>query len=91
MNLTRHAENRMQQRGINRQAVDYVLAYGRKSYDHHGCRVVWLDKQARLRIHEEEGHEVVRKLDKCFNTYAVIDQNGTVITVGHRYRRIWRH
>ncbi|MDP6537058.1 MAG: DUF4258 domain-containing protein [Gammaproteobacteria bacterium] len=91
MNLTRHAENRMQQRGINRQAVDYVLAYGRESYGHHGCQVVWLDKQARRRIRDEESEEMARKLDKCLNTYAVIDQNGTVITVGHRYRRIWRH
>jgi hypothetical protein len=91
MNLTRHAENRMQQRGITRQALDCVLAYGRESYDNHGCQVIWFDKQARRRICEEEGGEVARKLEKCLNTYAVIDLEGTVITVGHRYRRIRRH
>ena len=45
MNLTFHAQQRMQQRGISRQAIDYVLTYGRVSHDHHGGRVIWLDKR----------------------------------------------
>ena len=42
MNLTQHARLRMQQRGIPRQAIDYVLAYGRVSHDHRGGCVIWL-------------------------------------------------
>ncbi len=91
MNLTRHAESRMQQRGISRQAVDYLLAYGRESYDHRGCQVIWFDKVTRQQVCDEEGGEVMSKLGKCLNTYAVIDLEGTVITVGHRHKRIWRH
>ena len=91
MNLTQHARLRMQQRGIPRQAIDYVLAYGRVSHDHHGGCVVWLDKRCKARLGREEGRQVVRKLDKHLNAYAVIDPDGVVMTVGHRYRRIWRH
>lgn len=88
MNMTMHARQRMQQRGINREAMDYVLTYGRASRDHHGCRVVWLDKQARKKIRRAEGAGVERKLDKHLNAYAVVDSDGVVVTVGHRYRRI---
>ena len=91
MNLTQHARLRMQQRGIPRQAIDYVLAYGRVSHDHRGARVFWLDKRSKARLGREEGKQVVRKLDKHLNAYAVIDTDGVVVTVGHRYRRIKRH
>jgi hypothetical protein len=89
--FTRHARERMQQRGIPRQAIDYVLAYGRVTHDHHGSRVVWLDKRARARLSREEGRDVVSALDKHLNAYAVMDSDGVVLTVGHRFRRIWRH
>lgn len=89
--FTRHARERMQQRGIPREAIDYVLTYGRVSHDHHGSRVVWLDKRARARLCREEGQDVVSALDKHLNAYAVMDGDGVVVTVGHRYRRIWRH
>ena len=91
MNLTQHARLRMQQRGIPRQAVDYVLAYGRVSHDHRGGCVVWLDKRGKARLGREEGWQAVRKLDKHLNAYAVMGADGAVLTVGHRYRRIWRH
>ncbi len=91
MNLSQHARQRMQQRGIPRQAIDYVLAYGRVSHDHRGACVVWLDKRCKARLGREEGLHVVRKLDKHLNAYVVTGLDGTVLTVGHRYRRIWRH
>ena len=91
MNLTLHAQQRMQQRGINLQAIDYVLAYGRKNYDHHGGCIIYLDKRGRRRIAQVEGDAVVRALHKHLNAYVVVALDGTVITVGHRYRRIVRH
>jgi hypothetical protein len=91
MQLSLHARQRMQQRGISRQALDYVLAYGRVSHDHHGGCVVWLDRRARAQIAREAGREVLRRLDKHLNAYAVMDPDGTVLTVGHRYRRVLRH
>ena len=91
MYLTQHARQRMQQRGIPQQAIDYVLAYGRVSHDHRGACVVWLDKRSRARLGREAGRQVIRKLDKHLDAYVVTDTDGTVVTVGHRYRRIRRH
>ena len=91
MQLSRHAKQRMQQRGIPRQALDYVLAYGRVSHDHHGARVMWLDKRSRARLGREEGRQVIRRFDKHLNAYAVIGGDGAVLTVGHRYQRVRRH
>ena len=91
MYLTQHARQRMQQRGIPRQAIDYVLAYGRVSHDHRGACVMWLDKRSRARLGREAGRQVIRKLDKHLDAYVVTDTDGTVVTVGHRYRRIRRH
>lgn len=90
MIYSEHAEQRMQQRGIPREVVEYLLQYGRQTHDHHGARIVWLDKRARARLSRARGQDVVRKLNKHFNTYAVIDPDGSVVTVGHRYRRIKR-
>lgn len=92
MYLSQHAEQRLQQRGIPREALDYVLTYGRVSHDHHGGCVVWLDKRARARLCREAGRRVLRRLGKHLDTYAVTDPaDGRVVTVGHRYRRIRRH
>ena len=88
MNLTTHAQQRMQQRGISRETVDYVLTYGRVSHDNHGGRVVWLDKHSRLRMEQVEGRRLLRRLDKSLNAYVITDGEGRVLTVGHRYRRI---
>ena len=91
MYLSRHAEQRMQQRGIPRQAVDVVLAYRRVSHDHHGGCVVWLDKRARDRLRREAGRRMLRLLDKHLNAYAVTDPaDGKVLTAGRRYWRIRR-
>ena len=91
MNLTFHAQQRMQQRGISLQAIDYVLTYGRVSHDHRGSRIIWLDKRSKARIGQKEGRRVLRELDKHLNAYVVLDSDGLVVTVGHRYRRIIRH
>jgi hypothetical protein len=88
MNLTMHARQRMRQRGISRETVDYVLSYGRVSHDNRGGRVIWLDKRSRARMGKNEGRRVLRKLDKGLNAYVVTDADGRVVTVGHRYRRI---
>jgi hypothetical protein len=91
MNLTRHAQKRMQQRGINLQAIDYVLTYGREIHDHHGSCIVWLDKRCREKIGHAEGNKVIRSLHKHLNAYVVVDSDGWIITVGHRYKRVVRH
>ena len=44
MKLTRHAQARMQQRGISWKDIDYVLDNGRETHDHLGAVfTLWTD------------------------------------------------
>ena len=88
--LTRHAQVRMQQRGIGGEALEDLLAYGRTVHDHHGAQIVFFDHAARRRLAEEQGEEAIRRLGKRLAAYAVIGSDGKVRTVGRRIRRIQR-
>ena len=86
--LTTHARLRMQQRGISPEALVILLELGEVSDVPGGKQVVYLGRARR----EEIGHRAmrVRARDRVKGLYAVTDEYGTVITVGHRYRRIAR-
>lgn len=89
--LTQHAVTRMQQRGINAQIVDFLLLCGTEVHDHHGATIVYFDKQARQRIQKQFGADQYRRLEQKLDAYAVVGDDGAVMTVGHRVRRIRRH
>ncbi len=76
--LTDHARARMRQRGIPAAVVDDLLAYGRSEHDHRGGTIVYFDRNARAYAGRNS------------RAYLVIGQDGAVVTVGHRYRRIVR-
>lgn len=42
--LTRHAEVRMQQRGITMLTLKSLLDYGAATHDHRGGKIVYFDK-----------------------------------------------
>ena len=88
--LTRHAQVRMQQRGIGAEVLEDLLAYGRAVHDHRGAQIVFFDRAARRRLAQEQGEEAIRRLGKRLSAYAVIGSDGEVRTVGHRIRRIRR-
>jgi hypothetical protein len=77
-NLTDHARTRMRQRGIPAAVVADLLAYGRSEHDHRGGTIVYFDREARA---------YARRSSRA---YLVLANDGTVVTVGHRYRRIAR-
>lgn len=90
-NLTQHALTRMQQRGIKLHTVEMLCRCGTKEYDHRGGVILYFDKQARQRLRRQYGGEQIKKIDGQLHTYAVIAKNGTVVTVGHRVKRINRN
>ena len=79
----------MQQRGIRAAAVEALLDYGRTSHDHHGGELVFFDKAARARLFRDDP-AAARDAERLCRTYAVLGNDGAVVTVGHRYRRIPR-
>ena len=88
--LTPHARVRMQQRGIRRDALDALLDFGAARHVHSdGREIVFLDKKASARL-ARNSLEGAHAADRLKRTYAIIDANGVVITVGHRFRRIPR-
>lgn len=86
--ISDHARIRMQQRGIPPVVLDCLLSYGHAEHDHQGAVIVYFDKAARIRLARSGIRPV--NLDKHLNSYAVLACDGTVKTVGHRYKRIPR-
>lgn len=88
-NLTPHARARMQQRGIRAEALEALLDFGRTAHVDRGREIVFFDKAARARL-VRRNPVVAREAERLRRTYAILGSDGTVITVGHRYRRIPR-
>ena len=88
--LTRHADIRVQQRGVNRDVLDCLLAYGRHEPDHKGCRIVTFDCKSLDAMSRSEPKDIKTKASDSRNLYAVVNGDGVVITAGHRFRRVLR-
>ena len=85
-----HARARMQQRGIRAQAVEALLDFGRTRHVHSGGReLVYFDKKARDRL-LKANPAAAREMSRLRRTYAVLAGDGSVVTVGHRFKRIPR-
>lgn len=89
--LTGHAQKRMQQRGIRPEALDLLLACGTLAHDHHGATIYFFDGNARSRLVREWGERVYKRVERQLGLYAVVGEDGGVITVGHRSQRRYRH
>lgn len=87
--LTPHARVRMQQRGISAAALDALLDFGRVANAGGGRDIVFFDKQARARLARAKA-VAAAEAERVCKSYAIVESDGTVITVGHRYRRIAR-
>ena len=85
-----HARARMQQRGIRAEAVEALLDFGRTRHVHSGGReLVFFDKKARARLLKADP-AAAREISRLGRTYAVLAGDGSVVTVGHRFKRIPR-
>jgi hypothetical protein len=91
MQLSNHAVAQMQQRAISERTVGYLIAWGRKAYDHRGGVVRYFDRASRFRMLRNVGEERAKELENQFDAYVVVSTSGQVITVGHRYKRINRN
>lgn len=88
--LTDHARTRLQQRGIPEPVLECLLTYGRTVHDHKGGELVFFDHKSRDRLRRGQGANAFKIIEAKLGTYAVIAQDGSVITVGHRTKHINR-
>jgi len=88
--ITRHAAVRLQQRAVPPFVTSLLLEFG-ATMRHEGADVVYLDKRAKRRLREAlGGNRGLVVVDRWLNTYVVIGDDGGVITVGRRNRRLRR-
>ena len=91
MNWTQHAEIRARQRGIPPLIEEWLVEFGEEDYDGQGARRMYFSKKSIRNMEREFGRAPVRKLSEWFNVYKVEAlENGSIITIGHRYQRLWR-
>ena len=89
--FSQHAVLRANQRSIPTLIIDLLIKHGAAQHDHHGAKIYFFDKKAWKAINNDAGHQVTRFLRKLYNdTCAIISNDGKVITVEHRYKRIKR-
>lgn len=89
--LTDHAQARTQQRGVPPLILEWLITYGSTQPDQRGAEIRYFDHAARRRLSRAVGHQVVDRLGQLLDMYAVMSNDGVVITIGHRFKRITRH
>lgn len=88
--LTRHADTRLQQRGLPRAVIEWLQQFGAEEHDKHGAVIRYFDKAARRRLERALGRAVVRRMGDLMDTY-LVEHDGRILTVGHRTVRVQRH
>ena len=88
--ISKHALNRLQQRGIPLVILDLLIKFGKIQYDKKGAQIYFLDREARMFVREHLNKTKQSQIDHCLNTYLVKGVNGVVFTVGHLNKRINR-
>lgn len=89
---SKHAKRRMQQRGIPPLVMRWLIEFGQLRYDHRGGIAYYFDRRSRRNLEREFGTKVVARLSGFLNAYVVLSaRDETIITVGHRYRRLREH
>ena len=83
--LTDHARVRMQQRGISPKALELLFELGDVSPAPGGMEMVYAARANRGEIGRRT--RCIRERDRVKRLYAITDGQGTVITVGFRFRR----
>lgn len=86
--ISSHARVKMRQRGISEAALQTLLACGRVEHDQLGGKIVYFDQSERA---WPKAEFLLRGLERCRDSYAVMDRHGEIITVGSRFSRIRGH
>lgn len=88
--LTKHARNRAQCRGIHPDELDALLSYGRRVHDHLGGLIYTFDEEGLSQLRQEAPKSLWQRLQSHRGIYAVTSADGRVITTGHRFKRLVR-
>lgn len=87
---TLHANLRIQQRAIPPIVIEWLEEYGAEMHDGRGAIKRFFDHRSRKRLARIVGTGVVNRLNDYLDTFLVQTVDGTIITVGHRTKRVRR-
>ena len=86
MQISKHAEERIQQRAIPTIALEILQRYGELEYQKGGTYKVALSRRARQQI-VRECRDILRTFDRSTDLFAIWGEHGKVITAGRQYRK----
>ena len=87
MGLTQHAAIRCQQRGTPSEVVDVLLEFGRRR-PRMGASVCFMDRASREEARRTLGQRRFARISDRLNSYLVVSDDETVITVAKRTSRL---
>ena len=85
--ITNHANKRMQQRSIPKAVVEWLLDFGARERSG-ASEIVYFDKKSKKELSRELGPQIVKSIARFLDVYAVISDDGYLVTTGYRYKRI---
>lgn len=88
MNLTLHAQTRLEQRGISPVIIDWLEQYGAIE-PQNGSELIYFNQLSLKRLAKYTGG-ISNKIDKLKSIYLVRGNNGKIITTGYRDESIKR-
>lgn len=90
LDYSQHANQRAQQRAIPPLVVDLLLQFGSPQRCD-GANRLSFDKKATKRLrHHLGGDRGLRVVERWLNVYAVIGDNGNIVTIAHKSSRFRR-
>ena len=85
---SKHAQQRLQQRGIDDEVVTTLITYGRRHH-HKGGITCYMDKRTRARLESLVDGETYRRVADRLDRYVVLSPDGTqILTVAQRRKRL---
>lgn len=87
MQITHHASTRQQQRGIPTLVVDLLINYGTVERAGADAASYYFDKASRRQVLAYAG-PLSRAIEQYLDYYAIVGDDGHVITVAPRLKRI---
>lgn len=87
--VSNHARIRCRQRGIPPLVVDLLMTYGAEARAVR-CTRYFFDKLSRRRLAKAVGKREMRRIEGMLDAMVIVGDDGTVVTAGHRNKRIRR-
>lgn len=88
--FSRHAEDRLRQRGIPPIIVELLDRFGATERCG-GAEKLFFNKRSRQRLLQHfGGARSLRVVEPWLDAFVVLSDDGAVVTVGHRQKRVYR-